>query len=151
MFDSGYASWLEEGRQDLIMFSFFLDVARILIPSYSVFRNNTTIDFKAESSMKLLLSHAVTIAARSQVSFVSEGKNPFAVSAVVQAFNFQACSRGGKIPHIHIFENDSPSDAVQTDRAGMPLPALAPKKQLLPSSAQLLVGVNARPPCVTAA
>lgn len=97
VFDSGYASWLEEGRQDLIMFSFFLDVTRILIPSFIVFQNNITIDFKVESSMKLLLSYAVTIAALSQVSFMSKGKNPSSVNAIVQAFNFQAYSRGGKI------------------------------------------------------
>lgn len=77
VFDSGYASWLEERRQDLIMFSFFLDVTRILIPSSIVFPNNITIDFKVESSMELLLSYAVTIATLSQVSFMSKGKNPF--------------------------------------------------------------------------
>lgn len=65
VFDSGYASWLEEGRQDLIMFSFFLDVTRILIPSFIVFQNNITIDFKVEPSMKVLLSYAVTIASLS--------------------------------------------------------------------------------------
>lgn len=59
------------------MFSFFLDVTRILIPSFIVFQNNITIDFKAGSSMKPLLSYAVTIAALSQVSFMSKGKNPF--------------------------------------------------------------------------
>lgn len=78
MFDSGYASWLEEGRQDLIMFSFFLDVTRILIPSCIVFQNNITIDFKVEPSMKLLLSYTVTIAALSQVPLMSKGKKiPF--------------------------------------------------------------------------
>lgn len=96
VFDSGYASWLEEGRQDLIMFSFFLDVTRILIPSFIVFQNNITIDFKVEPSMKPLLSHAVTIASLSQVPLMSKGKNPFSLNAVVWAFNFQACSRGGK-------------------------------------------------------
>lgn len=99
MFDSGYASWLEEGRQDLIMLSFCLDVRRILIPSFIVFQNNITIDFKVELSMKLLLSYSVTIAALSQVSFMSKGKNPFSVNAVLQAFNFQAYSQGGKISH----------------------------------------------------
>lgn len=58
VFDSGYASWLEEGRQDLIMLSFCLDVTRILIPSFVVFQNNITIDFKVELSMKLLLSYS---------------------------------------------------------------------------------------------
>lgn len=96
VFDSGYASWLEEGRQDLIMFSFFLDVTRILIPSLIVFQNNITIDFKGESSMKLLLSYAVTIATLSQVSFMSKGRNPFSVDAIVQAFNFQAYCQGGR-------------------------------------------------------
>lgn len=59
------------------MFSFSLDLTRILIPSYIVFQNNITIDFKVELSMKLLLSYTVTIAALSQVSFMSKGKNPF--------------------------------------------------------------------------
>lgn len=55
------------------MFSFFLDVTGILIPSFIVFQNNTTIDFKVEPSMKLLLSYAVTIAALSQVPLMSKG------------------------------------------------------------------------------
>lgn len=97
VFDSGYASWLEEGRQDLIMFSFFLDVTRILIPSFIVFQNNITIDFKVEPSMKLLLSYAVTIAALSQVPLMSKGKNPFSLNAVVWAFSFQhTLEEGGK-------------------------------------------------------
>lgn len=117
VFDSGYASWLEEGGQDLIMFSFFLDVTRILIPSSIVLQNNITIDFKVELPMKLLLSYAVTIAALSQVSFMGKGKNPFSVNAIVQAFNFQAYFRGRKISHIHIFENDSTSNTACSRQA----------------------------------
>lgn len=111
MFDSGYASWLEEGRQDLIMFSFFLDVTRILIPSFIVFQNNITIDFNVEPSMKLLLSYAVTIAALSQVPLMSKGKNPFSLNAVVWAFNFQhTLEEGGKkASRRHVFESNSTS------------------------------------------
>lgn len=119
VFDSGYASWLEEGRQDLIMFSYFLDVTRILIPSFIVFQNNITIDFKVEPSMKLLLSYAVTIATLSQVPLMSKGKNPFSLNAVVWAFNFQAYSRGGKkISPRRVFEKDSPSDTACSRQGG---------------------------------
>lgn len=127
------------------MFSFFLDVTRILIPSFIVFQNNITIDFKVEPSMKLLLSYAVTIAALSQVPLMSKGKKSLFFKCSSLGFQLSGILSRREKSLLGMFLK---TIALLTRRAadGEAVPALAPRKQLLPSSTS--AGVRNRSPAL---